>query len=662
MFKRFIYIIIVLFTPALTWSATLTDVQFSALPADGMEMVFQFDEPIKKPSSYKIDKPARISLDFPGAELATKKFINLGGGNARSIVLAKGQNKLRAIINMQYIQDYNVSAKGSSVIVRLKSLQVGSLASVKEDNSNYTFSDTSVSSSSNNTIKNIEFQRGVQGAGKVVIGLSSGSAPINISQQGSRIDVRFDKSVLPTHLQKQFDVTDFGTPIRTFSAKQEGQEVRLIIKPVGEYDYLAYQSGDEYTISVRQLTQQEVLQKQLNTKPIYEGDKITLNFQEIPVREVLQIIADLNNVNLVVSQSVSDEPISLRLDNVPWDQALDLILKTANLDTVQEGNIMFVAPAEELASRKAEELETKEKIKSLEPLKTEFFQVNYTAASDVKLLLSKEAGLVSERGAAISDDRTNTLIVTDTEEKLQSIRDLIERIDISVKQVLIEARLVFATDSFSEALGVRWGITDVLHNNKLSLESVSADFAVAGATNIALGISDLASGLLDVEISAQASEGQAEVIATPKVLTADNQAAKIASGSRVPFQSIDAQGNPKTEFFDAVLELDVTPQIAPDGNILLKLKVSNNSVNDFGAAGLGLNINEVDTNVLVKDGQTVVLGGVYQTEKTSSQSKMPLLGDIPLVGGLFKNDSENTIKRELLIFITPKLVQKNSFN
>jgi type IV pilus assembly protein PilQ len=687
----------------------LKDVDFSALPGDRFEIRMEFSGQPPEPQGYTIDKPARLVLDFAGveSELTQKKF-PLSFGSAKSANVLSDGGRTRLILNMVQLEKYETKVNGNVLTV-----SVGNSQTAEAFKKSVTLSDklsTDVSEFSAG-INNVDFRRGENGEGRVLITLSDPNVNINVDDQGGKITLNFAGTQLPENLRRKLDVTDFATPVVSVSSEYDGTNAVVTIIPTGDYDYLAYQTDAEYVISVKQLSAKEVEEKK--DKFNYVGDKLSLNFQDIPVRSVLQLIADFTELNLVASDTV-DGKITLRLENVPWDQALDLVLKTKGLDKRQSGNVLMVAPAAEIAAREREELETRRQLQELAPVRTEFVQILYANAADVFKLFEKGKGggqgsstqsILSERGSAIVDERTNSIIITETEEKIEQFRSLVKRIDIPVRQVSIEARIVKATDSFTKELGVRWGIAafdqgsnraallngsqnnmrtegSSIRDSMLDGEqavpingtvwnttpgglSRSLDDAMAvdlaaqnvSATSIALGILDLDHGLLSLELSAMEDNGIGEIVSQPKVVTGDKQKAIIKSGQEVGYQEASSSGATTTTFKEAVLKLEVTPQITPDDRVIMDLEITKDNIADFIGVIPVIDTTELKTRVLVDNGQTVVLGGIFESEKTDKVTKVPFLGDLPIVGALFRHKLNSENRTELLIFVTPRLLQ-----
>ena len=686
---------LLLFMMAMTAYAQneLQDIKVASLPNDEIKLSLQFANPPTEPLAFTIDNPARIALDFPDTNSAlASRFQNIGIGIAQSVNAAEAKGRTRVVVNLSRMEDYVTSVSGNNYILTIGASS-GSVASSQSTTSPTlpTQSYASNVSTSGNNINNVDFRRGEDGAARIVINLSNPNIPINLSEQGGRVIVDFANTSLPSNLRKRWDVVDFATPVKLFETFADGANTKMIISPDSskEFEHLAYQSDNQYVVEVRELPEEVVEQRK---KDVFEGERLSLNFQDIEVRSVLQLIADFTNLNMVVSDAVSGN-LTLRLKNVPWDQALDIILKTKGLGKRENGNVIYVAPSEEIAAREKLELEAQQQVQELAPLRSEFIQVNYARASDLAALLkSSDNTLLSERGNVTVDERTNNLLVQDTALKLNEIRRLVERLDVPVKQVLIESRIVVANDDFSKALGVRFGISnrdanfgagtgdddfdaiagnlegtdDALNGNPITLsDRLNVDLPAAAATgSIGLALAKLPLGLLlDLELSAAQAESRAEVISTPRVIASNQTTARIEQGTEIPFQSATSSGATDVEFKKAVLSLEVTPQITPDDRVSMKLLVTNDSIGQLVPSGFGgtipsIDTNEVETDVLVDNGQTIVLGGVYQQDTSNSISRVPFFSDLPFVGVLFRNSSVVDNKSELLVFITPKIISE----
>lgn len=658
-------------------AATLQEMTYATLPGAKMEIRLVFDGAPPEVTGYTIDQPARIALDLMGASSGlTSKYHNLDAGNTKSITVVEAQDRTRLIISLLETAGYTTEVEGNELVVTL-----GSRRPTAED---VAAAPTSAASA----IEGVDFRRGSQGEGQVIINLSNASIPVDIQEQGGRITARFVGAELPAELQRRLDVTDFATPVRFVDTRYDGQHTVMIVEPQGAWEYLAYQADDQFTINVKPLSQSESSRRQEDAFQ-YAGEKLSLSFQDIEVRSVLQLIADFTGLNLVASDTVEGK-ITLRLQNVPWDQALDLILKTKGLDKRQVGNVLLVAPADEIAQREALELESQRKVEELAPLRSEYIRINYAKAEDLTTLIQAEGSLLSGRGSITYDERTNTIIVQDTVAKLDEIREVISILDVEVQQVLIEARVVIASNNMANEIGVRWGgissdrgriaedgkgfifsgDNDWTREEGLTLFGYDVDdpevgqeyvvdlgVADATATRFSLGFLDVDAGLLEVELSALDSEGQAELVATPKVLTADQQPALIASGQQIGYREATSSGAAAVSFKDAELRLEVTPAITPEGKVIMDIAVNNDALDRYIDGIPVLDSNRLQTSVLVDDGETVVLGGIFQQNRTNGVDKTPLLGDLPWIGNLFRRKIDRDEKQELLIFITPRLVR-----
>lgn len=668
-------------------AVTLQDVSFTSIPGDRTEVVLKFDGQPPQPTGYTIERPARIAVDLRDTQSALKsRNISLGSGNAQSMTVVETKDRTRLIFNLVELTPYTTTRNQDSLILTIggDSGVASSSGSAQSSSapSMSTSSSAMAGSGQSSGLQGIDFRRGENGEGKVIVSLPNSKTPVDLTETGGRIKLVMDNTEVPSDLRRRLDVTDFATPVTRVDTYKEGNNAVVEIRPEGNYDYIAYQADNEFTVSVEPLTQKEAESRQESKFP-YSGDKLSLNFQDIEVRSVLQLIADFTGLNLVASDTVSGS-ITLRLQNVPWDQALDLILKTKGLDKRQIGNVLLVAPADEIAAREKLELETNKQISELAPVRLDIIQVNYAKASDIVDLIKKDDQLISDRGFISSDDRTNTISVRETSQKLEEIRRLVANWDVAVRQVSIEARIVRAQTNVAENLGVRWGgaAYNVSGNNVLtvggSLETSAEarDAATGGGGTItfpgALGVdlgvtgdgtSSFAIGfggkdfLIDLELSALESDGKAERISQPRVVTADRQTAKIKSGEEIPYQEASSSGATSVSFKEAALSLEVTPQITPDDKIIMDLVVSQDSRGQETAGVPSINTNQVTTQVLVGNGETVVLGGIFQSEVTTTTTKTPFLGDIPYLGALFKRTNHSNTRTELLIFITPKILK-----
>lgn len=663
----------------------LEDVSFSSLPGERLEVTLQFDGTPPEPTGYTIERPARIAVDLRDTTSGLdSRSVPLGSGNAQSMTVVETKDRTRLIFNLVELVPYSTVRSGNSLVMTIGGEGSGTVASAGSSSSTQPASSSSASRSAD-ALAGVDFRRGTDGEGRVIIELGSATTPVDLTEQAGKIRLTMDGVAVPTNLRRRLDVTDFATPVTRIDTFVEDGNAVVEISPEGNYDYIAYQSGSQFTVSVEELTQEEAESRREEKFP-YTGDKLSLNFQDIEVRSVLQLIADFTGLNLVASDTVGGS-ITLRLQNVPWDQALDLILKTKGLDKRQIGNVLLVAPADEIAAREKLELETNKQIAELAPVRLDIIQVNYAKAADIVALIKEDEELISDRGFVSSDVRTNTISVRETAEKLEEIRRLVSTWDVPVRQVSIEARIVRAQTNVAENLGVRWGgaAYDISGDNIVSigggLDGVqdardsaatpgSFQTSFPGALAVDLGVSgegasSFAIGwgsddfLVDLELSALESDGQAEVVSQPRVVTADRQTASIKSGEEIPYQEASSSGATSVSFKEAVLSLEVTPQITPDDKIIMDLVVNQDSRGEVTAGIPSINTNEVTTQVLVGNGETVVLGGIFQSEVATQTTKTPFLGDIPYIGRIFKRTEHIDERSELLIFITPKIIKND---
>ncbi len=650
-------------------AADLNALDVSALPGDKVELKLTFDEPIDLPRGYTIEQPARIALDLPGVTSSLKsKNRELGSGNARSVTVVEAQDRTRMIINLAQLTSYDTRVEGNNLYV-----VVGEgVTKTAEAPAQVVREQKPVATASAKGIKNIDFQRGEQGEGNVIIELANTGVSPDIQEQGGKINLFFPKAQLPEELRLRLDVKDFATPVSYVNASQKSGGTSIIIEPTGTYDYLAYQTDNKMTISVKPISKAE-LEKRNADRFAYTGEKLSLNFQDIDVRSVLQLIADFTDLNLVASDTVQGN-ITLRLQNVPWDQALDLVLKTKGLDQRKVGNVLLVAPAAEIAERERQELESQQQMAELAPLRRELIQVNYAKAGQIASLFQQVTSGQGdrERGSITVDERTNSIIAYQTQERLDELRRVVSQLDIPVRQVMIEARIVEANVDFEKSLGVKWGGSTGRSAGSTASTQWSANGSLGGNTFVDLGANAATSGIgiglmtnhavLDLELSAMEKTGHGEVVSQPKVVTSDKETAKILKGAEVPYQEASSSGATSTSFKEAALSLEVTPQITPDNRIIMEVKVTKDEP-DFAKAVNGvppINKNEVNAKVLVSDGETIVIGGVFSSIQKKSVEKVPVLGDIPGLGRLFKRNYVQDEKNELLIFITPRIMDNQA--
>lgn len=679
---------------------TLQDIQVQSLPGQQVELRLILSGPAPEPLSFTIDNPARIALDLPDTALglsSRRRDVDLR--MLDTVLTAEANGRTRVVLNLDSMVPYETRVSGNTVILTL-----GEGGSMVAETTTFTGapSSTSAAASGPRAIENVDFRRTREGGGRVIIDLTDPSTPVDIRQEGGRVVAVFKGTDLPGELIRRLDVQDFATPVTTIDAVRVNADARVLISADGDYEQLAYQSDDVFTIEINPVAEEEEQAASLFAEDKeYEGERVTLNFQDIETRAVLQLLAEISGRNIVVSDTVQGN-VTLRLNSVPWDQALDIVLTTKGLDMRQNGNVIIVAPAEEIAAREKADLEAKQAIQELEPLFSEFLQVNYAKASDLAALIKEgENSLLSDRGSVAIDERTNTLLVQDTVDRLRDVRRLVQTLDIPVRQVLIESRIVVVNDDFSRELGVRLGLTAVQENSSDGLFSVTgtsagSDVITASALenladtgqpfpveapavnnryNVNLPVSNPAGQIalaildsdyiVDLELSALQAEGRGEIVSTPRVITANQKEALIEQGVEIPFQESSSSGATTTQFKKAVLSMSVTPQITPDDNIIMDLVVNSDSVGELVASATGgfvpsIDTREIRTQVLVRDGQTVVLGGIYETERREVANKVPLLGDIPGVGALFRSTQNVANKSELLIFVTPKILEENA--
>ncbi|OFE44191.1 hypothetical protein BJN41_02870 [Acinetobacter towneri] len=677
---------------------SITNIVPMQIPGQGTEIRVMFNGLPPQPAAYQLEQPSRLILDFDKAQQTLRQnSVAVATKEASSVEVSSDAQRSRLTVNLADAGAFTTRVEGNTFILKINSKTATPVAAVTAQRSAQ-------------GVSNIGFQRGGEGEGQVVIDLLGSNTPVDVQQQGSKIVVRTLGNKVPAHLARRLNVNDFATPVSTIDAHNDGSNGVITIQAAGSYEYMAYQAEDKLTISLKRPVDKNPLK--LRAAQSYTGKKISLDFQDIEVRRVLQLLADFTGVNMVAADTVQGN-ITLRLKDVPWDQALDIILKSKNLDKRRNGNVIWIAPVSELIKAEEEEAKAIAQSVKLAPLQTEYIQLNYAKAADIEKLITdgkntsnsrsgsntndplgdSVGSLLSPRGTVSVDPRTNTLIINDTSAKIDQIRQMIDLLDVSVKQVMIEARIVRATTDFTKEMGVKWGILSqgITNNNNLLVggsdttlwnlrepefdderggytyeierpQNLNVDLGVtsAGASRIAFGLISLSDFMLDLELSALQADGYGEVISTPKILTADKQNAKVASGTQIPYQSSEGGGVnavSTTEFIDATLSLDVTPSITPDGKVQMQLNITSDSPGAATPTGqLTINKNAVNTNVLVDNGETVVLGGIFEQQTANSQTKVPFLGDIPYIGRLFRKDVKSENKRELLIFVTPRIV------
>ncbi|APC16380.1 fimbrial protein [Pseudomonas frederiksbergensis] len=664
-------------------AVNLKALDVAALPGDRVELKLAFDGPPPAPHGYTTDQPARIALDLPGvsSQLASKTR-DLGGGNARSATVVETKDRARLIINLTQLTPYSTRVEGNTLFV-----VVGQAAAARKPRpaaprvASALPAPAKTYAPVSKAIRGVDFQRGEQGEGNVVIDLSDPGISPDIQEHDGKIILNFAKTQLPERLRVRLDVKDFATPVQFVNASASSDKASISIEPSGTYDYSTYQTDNKLTVSVRPMTVDD-LQKRNAERFAYSGEKLSLNFQNIDVRSVLQLIADFTNLNLVASDTVQGG-ITLRLQNVPWDQALDLVLKTKGLDKRKIGNVLLVAPADEIAARERQELESRKQIAELAPLRRELLQVNYAKAADIAKLfqsVTSAEAKVDERGSITVDERTNNIIAYQTQDRLDELRRIVAQLDIPVRQVMIEARIVEANVDYDKSLGVRWGgsvsnkgnwnasgvssgsSTTVGTPGSTSTNSPFVDMGAAGNTS-GIGIAFITDNvLLDLELTAMEKTGNGEIVSQPKVVTSDKETAKILKGTEIPYQEASSSGATSVAFKEASLSLEVTPQITPDNRIIMEVKVTKdepdylNKVQDVPP----IKKNEVNAKVLVNDGETIVIGGVFSNTQSKVVDKVPFLGDVPYLGRLFRRDVVSEKKSELLVFLTPRIMNNQA--
>lgn len=676
---------------------TLQSIDVQTIGGKQVQLTLHLSSPAPVPMAFTIDKPARISIDLPGTTLALpSRRIDVASAGVDTVLAAEANGRARIVLNLDQMQPYQTRVDGNDIIVTVGAGVPAASAAAASSSA----APSAVAPSGAREIRSIDFRRGEGGVGRLIVRLSDPRTPINVVQQGSQIIVDFSGADLPKKLARRYDTGDFGTPVSGFDAVRVNNDARIVLTATGDFQQLAYQSDDQYVVEVQPSAKAAAATED---KKEYKGEKISLDFLDIETRSVLQILADASGQNIVVSDSVKGN-VTLRLKSVPWDQALDIVLRTKGLDKRQDGNVIIVAPADELASREKADLASKKDISELAPLRTEFLQVNYAKASDLAALLKGSTGssVLSSRGSVAVDERTNTLLLSDSSESINAVRKLVSTLDIPVKQVLIESRLVIVNDDFERDLGVRAGLTGARNHGTNGLFSTSGtaagtDTALSSALasrtsttpptnidvptgaaaanryNVNLPVSNPAGSLaflllgsdyiVDLELSAAQAEGRGEVVSSPRIITANQKEAVIEQGTEIPYQQSASSGATTISFKKAVLSLKVKPLITPDNRIILDLAVTKDSVGQVVVTSGGVNVPAIDTRtlttqVLVGDGQTVVLGGILETTRRDSEKKVPYIGDIPVFGHLFKTTTKVNNKNELLIFVTPKILRE----
>jgi type IV pilus assembly protein PilQ len=656
----------------------------------GVEVVrIEFSQPLTAvPAGFAIQAPARVVLDIPGATNGMGRAAQeINQGNVRSVNVVQSGERARLVLNLKSPAAYHAQLQGKSLLIVFDRAVAAGPAATQP-----------VFAESRNVetqpIKDLDFRRGTDSSGRIIVALPNNQVGVDIRQQGQNLVVEFLKSTLPEGLRRRLDVSDFGTPVQSVTTVQVGDRVRMLIEPKGAWEHSAYQSDNQFVVEVRQV---KVDPSKLTQGTAFGGEKLSLNFQNIEVRSLLQVIADFTNFNIVTSDSVTGA-VTLRLKDVPWDQALDIVLQAKGLGMRKTGNVIWVAPKDEIASKEKLDLESKVAIQSLEPVRTQSFQLNYTKAVDIAAQLTQGTGaarMLSIRGSVIAEPRTNQVFVTDIPSRLEQVQQLIAKLDIAVRQVLIEARIVEASDTFGRSLGVRLGGSDLR-----GINGGNAGYSVGGGNRVALGgtynavssttgessgaldttnttfvnlpasgqggfapssfaislFSAAANRFLNLELSALEADGKGKLVSSPRIVTADQTKAMIEQGTEFPYQQATSSGATSVAFRRATLKLEVTPQITPEGNIILDLEINKDSRGETTAAGIAIDTKHIKTQVLVENGGTVVIGGIFELTESENTAKVPLLGDLPAVGNLFKTKSRTSNKQEMLVFITPKMI------
>jgi type IV pilus assembly protein PilQ len=683
----------------------LEAIDVQSLPGSILEVRLRLSDTPPEPMSFTIDNPARIALDLPGTSIGMdSRRRDVNQGPLSTVLTAEANGRTRVVFNMVNMVPYDTRVVGDSIYVTLGQQGDGAASAAFAAQPAPQSASGGAAAAGGRSINNIDFRRGRNGAGQIVVDLSNPRTTVDVREEGGRIVVDFQETTLPTNLMQRLDVTDFATPVATVDALRADGDARLVVTTAEAYEQVAYQTDNVFTLELAPPVEQPEPVGIFNENREYTGERLTLNFQDIETRAVLQLLADTSNLNIVVSDTVQGN-VTLRLQNVPWDQALDILMTTKGLDMRRNGSVIIVAPAEEIAARERAELEALQEIQTLEPLRSEFIQVNYAKASDLAALIGGggNAGnpIISDRGSVAIDERTNTLLVQDTTERLANIRRLVATLDIPVRQVLIESRIVIVNDDYSRDLGVRFGGTVVRENGTDGLYSMTGTGSGSGVItssaldnfnstgtpfpvevppinqrynvnvpvsspvgSIALAILD-SDYLVDLELSALQAEGQGDIISAPRIVTANQREASIEQGVEIPYQESSSSGATTTQFRPAVLSLTVTPQVTPDDRIIMDLLVTKDSVGELVASATGgfvpsIDTRSVATQVLVNDGETVVLGGIYETETRETVNKVPFLGDVPGLGVLFRSRTTLNNKAELLIFVTPKILREGA--
>jgi len=681
----------------------LEGIQTQVLAGNKIELTLKLANAAPTPLMFTVDNPARIALDLPATAIAmNSRRLDINQGVLDTVNVAEANGRTRVVLNVDNLVPYETRVQGNTILITL-----AAAGSANASPATAVLADVVTPRKANpatlkiggkRNVNNIDFRRGNDGSGRIIVELTDSKVPADLKQEGGKIVVNFSNTSVGDNLLQRLDVADFATPVNTVDTLRVGEGTRLVITATGDYEQLAYQSDNIYTIEIKPVVKRA---PNLQDKKEYIGERLTLNFQDIETRAVLQLLADSSGQNMVISDTVGGS-VTLRLQSVPWDQALDIIMRTKGLDSRTEGNVIFIAPVAEIASREKELLSARKETQELAPLRSEFLQINYAKAADLAALVKSgnNNSLLSERGSVSIDERTNTLLLQDTSERLADIRRLVATLDIAVRQVRIEARIVIVNDDFSRALGVRFGFNGTttgvggsdgqgFFSNRgldagddavlfpgtndprggLELGNANNRYGVnlpianpAGSLALTFLDSDY---IVDLELTAAQAEGRGEILSQPTLITANQREATIEKGVEIPYQEASSSGATTTQFKKAVLALKVTPQITPDNRVILDLTVSKDSIGQLVASATGgfvpsIDTSELVTQVLVNDGQTVVLGGIFETERRDSENKVPVLGDVPILGRLFKSTTKMDNKDELLIFVTPRILKEGA--
>lgn len=676
---------------SLAWAQARIESVSGSLQSGTEVIRVDFSEPLAAdPTGFVVQSPARIALDFPGVTNGTgKSVVDFNHGNLRSANIVEASGRSRIVLNLKTAATYRTERQGKALLILLDPATAaapsGNAAASKIFESKSASSDVA-------PIRDVDFRRGSDGSGRVVIGLSNSQVGVDLRQEGKGLVVDFLRSSLPENLRRKLDVADFGTPVQAISTTQQGDRVRMRVDAVGDWEHSAYQSDNQFVLEIRQ---KKVDTSKLTQGPGYSGEKLSLNFQNIEVRALLQVIADFTNFNIVTSDTVTGA-LTLRLKDVPWDQALQIIMDAKGLGMRKSGSVLWIAPKDEIDARTKRDYEAAMEIQKLEPLRTQGFQLNYAKAADILQQLTTSSGgggtagqsarFLSQRGSAIAEPRTNQLFVTDTGTKLEELKALLATLDVPVRQVMIEARIVEARDTFGRSLGVKFGGGALGSNRALSTgianqgaSSISTDTSGKLTTDFSKNFVNLPASVsgvnsvgqvafsvfnssmtrfLSLELSAMEADGDGKIISNPRLVTADQNKALIEQGTEYPYSVTAPNGATTISFKKAVLKLEVTPQITPEGDIILDLDVNKDSRGETTTQGVAIDTKHIKTQVLVENGGTVVIGGIFEMEETNQVNKVPMLGDIPVLGHLFKNNTKASTKREMLVFITPKMLNQ----